>query len=1071
MLTNGFKGMRHGGCERILMNAFRHEGRVGVSPEKGIEDRHRRQLALARYDVLDSAPEAEFDAIVEAAAAACGMPLALINLIDKDRQWAKAVAGDGPKQLPLCDSICALAIEHDEGFEISDTTQDARVADNPLVTGEAHLRFYAGVPLRTAEGIAIGTLCVADDKPGRLTDAQRLILRTLAQQVMTTLELRRMLRQHRRSDHRSKAILESAIDYAIIAMDLTGHVTSWNVGAERILGWTAAEMCGQPAHVFFTDEDTRDGIPEREMGQALLHGRGNDERWHQRKDGGRFYALGEMMPLKDEDGVPEGFIKILRDRTEQRLAEEKQRADAEFMRGVLASSADCIKVLDLDAKLTFMSEGGQRVMEVSDFNAIRGCPWPDFWTGQGNRDAQAAIAAAKAGGVGHFQGTASTMAGNPRYWDVQVTPIFDAHGKPEKLLSVSRDITAQRLDAEALKAAALRLQRAQEAGGVGVFSVTIADDILHPTPEFCRLYGVPVRDSYPTAEIEALLLPEDRMLVSSQASRSSGNARRDVEYRIRRPDTGEMRWIARNGAIVSGEDGRPIRFDGVARDITEQRAGQEALRASEERLNLAFDAAGAVGWWDWDIPNDRIVASELFARLYSVDPVEAAAGTPIARYIDGIHPDDRDWVSAKIQIALGSAGTFAEEYRLRQSDGSIRWVYARGRCYHDEAGKPIRYPGVSIDITARKTAALRQAALARLGDRLRDLSDTAAIIAVATTILGESLELTQAGYGAIDLSSETIEIAPGWRATDVPAIAGLHRFRDYGSFVDQLKRGETVLICDVTCDPRTADQAAAFVALGTRALANHPIMEHGRFVATFFALKAQPHDWADDEVAFIRDVADRTRAAIARIEAEDRQRTLNLELSHRMKNMLAMVQSIATQTMRGAGDLDTARDVLANRLIALGRSHDLLLGGDLSRAPLSSLIENVLDIHRDHPDRIVLDGPVVPIGPRAALSLSLMLHELATNAAKYGALSNANGQVTITWRIDGDGAEAPVTLRWSEAGGPLVVPPQRTGFGTRLIGRGLAGSFEGVVDLAYPATGVVCTIVAPLRGLTAGEAT
>lgn len=212
-----------------------------------------------------------------------------------------------------------------------------------------------------------------------------------------------------------------------------------------------------------------------------------------------------------------------------------------------------------------------------------------------------------------------------------------------------------------------------------------------------------------------------------------------------------------------------------------------------------------------------------------------------------------------------------------------------------------------------ETATLRQAALARLGDRLRDLSDTAAIIAVATTILGESLELTQAGYGAIDLSSETIEIAPGWRATDVPAIAGLHRFRDYGSFVDQLKRGETVLISDVTHDPRTADQAAAFVTLGTRALANHPIMEHGRFVATFFALKAQPHDWADDEVAFIRDVADRTRAAIARIEAEDRQQTLKLELSHRMKSMLAMVRSIATQTMRGAGDLDVARDVLANR--------------------------------------------------------------------------------------------------------------------------------------------------------------
>ena len=131
------------------------------------------------------------------------------------------------------------------------------------------------------------------------------------------------------------------------------------------------------------------------------------------------------------------------------------------------------------------------------------------------------------------------------------------------------------------------------------------------------------------------------------------------------------------------------------------------------------------------------------------------------------------------------------------------------------------------------------------------------------------------------------------------------------------------------------------------------------------------------------------------------------------------------------------------------------------------MIESALDIHRDRPDRFVLDGPAVMVGSRAALSLSLMLHELATNAAKYGALSNADGRVTISWDIDGDGDDAPVTLRWIEAGGPAVVAPKRAGFGTRLIGRGLAGSFDGKVDLSYPPSGVVCTIAAPRRGLMA----
>ena len=222
-------------------------------------------------------------------------------------------------------------------------------------------------------------------------------------------------------------------------------------------------------------------------------------------------------------------------------------------------------------------------------------------------------------------------------------------------------------------------------------------------------------------------------------------------------------------------------------------------------------------------------------------------------------------------------------------------------------------------------------------------------------------------------------------------------------------------------------------------------MEHGRFVALFYVLKAMPHVWMAEEIGFLRNVSDRTRAAIARIEAEEQQRTLNLELSHRMKNMLTMVQAIATQTMRGATDVESAKSVLASRLIALGKSHDLLLGGTLTSAPLASLIENALQLHRDRFDRFVLEGPPLTVGSKASLSLSLMLHELATNAAKYGALSTAAGYVRITWTVD-DAADPRVTFTWTEIGGPPVVPPARTGFGTRLIGRGLAGSFGGEVN-------------------------
>ncbi len=141
---------------------------------------------------------------------------------------------------------------------------------------------------------------------------------------------------------------------------------------------------------------------------------------------------------------------------ELRAAGDGLAGNSDVLRSVLAGCGDCIKILDLDGRLQFMSEGGKRVMQVEDFGKLKGCPWPDFWVGQGNTDARAAIATAIVGGTARFQGAANTAMGSPRYWDVQVSPIFGDNGKPVHLLSISRDITEEHSAAAALKEAAER---------------------------------------------------------------------------------------------------------------------------------------------------------------------------------------------------------------------------------------------------------------------------------------------------------------------------------------------------------------------------------------------------------------------------------------------------------------------------------------------------------------------------------------------------------------------------------------------------------------------------------------
>lgn len=203
--------------------------------------------------------------------------------------------------------------------------------------------------------------------------------------------------------------------------------------------------------------------------------------------------------------------------------------------------------------------------------------------------------------------------------------------------------------------------------------------------------------------------------------------------------------------------------------------------------------------------------------------------------------------------------------------------------------------------------------------------------------------------------------------------------------------------------------------------------------------------------------------------AEAQQTLLMQELAHRMKNTIAMVQAVAAQTMRNAVSLDAAGEALAARLMALAKAHDVLLRGSFDRASLIGLVEGAISLHDDGmTDRFRVEGPELTLGPRHGLTLALMLHELGTNAAKYGALSVAGGKVVITWTvIDAEGGPR-LRFRWGETGGPPVTPPTRTGFGTRLIARSLVHGFGGTAQLSYPPDGAVLTFEAPLEAVMAG---
>ncbi|MES2905693.1 MAG: HWE histidine kinase domain-containing protein [Pseudomonadota bacterium] len=202
-------------------------------------------------------------------------------------------------------------------------------------------------------------------------------------------------------------------------------------------------------------------------------------------------------------------------------------------------------------------------------------------------------------------------------------------------------------------------------------------------------------------------------------------------------------------------------------------------------------------------------------------------------------------------------------------------------------------------------------------------------------------------------------------------------------------------------------------------------------------------------------------------QAHEQMALIQQELQHRIKNMYSVVQSVASNTMRNATSLEDAGDTLSARLIALSKSHALLTT-DNEAADINNVIEAAITPCADkRKKRVLLNGPSIQLASKPALALGMALHELCTNAIKYGALSNESGIISVNWDVVEDATGSHLKLHWEENGGPIVNAPKQKGFGSLLIQRALATQVEGDVDLDFATAGVTFKFKAPLANMQA----
>ncbi len=461
-----------------------------------------------------------------------------------------------------------------------------------------------------------------------------------------------------------------------------------------------------------------------------------------------------------------------------------------------------------------------------------------------------------------------------------------------------------------------------------------------------------------------------------------GEAVIDAALRMHQPAQSRTYDVLNSALPIFDENGDVHMAVIRMRDVTEQRRAMEALKASEERYYLATLAIEAM-IYDWNIASGRVMRSDAIEKIIGFKAQEAPAHRQW--WLGRVHQED---IEALVSSRDAQLSQMAErgiaEYRIQHRDG--HWVNVMDRFFaiYDGAGKPQRIVGSVVDVTREKQHA---EALAESEQRYRSLFENASDIVAVLDPDQQILSINAAVERILGYEPDTLIGKP---------LASI-----------------------------LADSNAPVLRSGTFELA-----ARGRDPRTEVALEVRATELADASGQRIglhviaRDVTDRK-------QTEARQTLLVRELQHRTKNILAVVQSLVTNTLRNSTTLAQAHDALVGRLHAVATAQEFVASGG-GGAPLRALVEGEVAAF---PGRTTIEGPDLIVSNAFAQTFTLVVHELVTNAAKYGALSSPDGSVDIRWSVEkGEGGHQEFRLSWAERGGPAVSIPRTAGFGRKIIG-------------------------------------
>jgi PAS domain S-box-containing protein len=670
-------------------------------------DEAERLKALARYKILDTEAERTFDDITLLASHVCRTPIALISLVDENRQWFKSKIGLIESETSRDVAFCAHGILEPDLFEVEDALADERFATNPLVTGNPKIRFYAGSPLVTPAGHALGMLCVMDQVSRELSPSEKAALKALSRQVVAQLELRCSLAERKESEEalrESEERFRSYFELGQMGVAITSPVKGYvEVNDElcRILGYERSELLKKNwAELTHPDDLAADVAQFNRVLAGEIDSYSRGKRFI-RKDGKVIDATVSVKCLRRADGSVGYFVALLQDITERKHAEERLRQSEERMRAILESALDCIVTMDHLGRVVEFNPAAEKSFGYKRAATI-GQLMDDLIIPPRLRERHRR-------GLAHYLSTGEAAVLGQR---IELTGMRSDHSEfpvelaitrvgsqePPMFTGFMRDITERKQAEKALAEQAIRYKTLMETSADSIYILDTNGELQEANAEFLQRRG------YSTAEVKGLNL----------ADWDARWTREELQERMRQLVGGnamfETRHRCKDGSVFDAEVGATsVRIAGqelffcVTRDITERKQAERARHESDERFRQLAENISAIFWVWTAVPGNAqcLYVSPAYATIWGRS-CESLYSSPQS-WKKALHPNDKERVLAEIaNLDIEKISDWT--YRIVRPDQSIRWIRDRIFPVRDRHGGVVRFAGIAEDITESKEA-------------------------------------------------------------------------------------------------------------------------------------------------------------------------------------------------------------------------------------------------------------------------------------------------------------------------------------------------------------------------------